>query len=174
MKNHLSKVVLAAAIVAARVICQAQVYSVGGSGSFVPAPHRADEIKVTSYSYTAVDQSSLAEWYVSTNILARQPRWDGFSIETPLSIQKACALALSHVREHFPEIQSWSVKTVRMFNPYPDEGNAYPDVWCYEITLTPRDPQVRAQVEHQASIFATMQIVLLDGTVVPPTVLKKK
>jgi hypothetical protein len=174
MRNRLPQMILTAAAVAAFVICQAQVYSVGGSGSFVPASPRPDEIKITSYTYQAADQTSCVEWYVSTNTLAKQPRWDGLSAEAPLSARKACVLALAHVREHFPEVQSWSVKSVNIRNPHPDQGEAYPDVWCYEITLTPRDPQLRARVERQASVAPTMQIVLFDGTVVPPTVLKRK
>lgn len=184
MKNRFAKVLLPAAVIAASLLrCRAQqVYSIGGmSGSFAPAPHGPDEIRVTSCSCAASNETSCVEWYVSTNLLARQPHWDGFSAEAPLSVRKACALALRPVRKRFPEVQSWSVKSIRMFNPYidghldsPDEEKANQDIWCYEIVLTPRDPQVRESLEQQVSAIAEMQIVLLDGTVVPPRLLKKK
>jgi hypothetical protein len=180
MKNHFAKVILPTAIIATCMSCQAQVYSQGMPGSFVPAPHRPDEIEITSYDYAASNETSCVEWYVSTNILAKQPRWDGLSVEAPLSVRKACALALRPVRERFPEVQSWTVKSVSMFNPYPDdpdhpdEERANQDIWCYEIVLMPRDLQVRARLEQRASAVAEMQIVLLDGTVVPPRLLKKK
>jgi hypothetical protein len=175
MQNHLHGLILTAAVLAARVASQAaNVYSLNGlsADSFLLAPHRPDEIKLTSYGYQAGPQSSFVEWYVSTNALARQPRWDGLSAEAPLSVRKACVLALPSVREHFPEVRSWSVKSLTLCHPYP--GDAYPDVWYYEITFTPRDPESRSRIERQASFCATQQIVLLDGTVVPLTILKKK
>jgi len=180
MKNRFAKVVLPAAIIAARMSCQAQVYSIGLSGSFVPASHRPDEIEITSNDYEASNETARVEWYVSTNLLATQPRWDGLSVEAPLSVRKACALALQPVRKRFPEVQSWSVKSVSLLNPYPDdpdhpaEEKAHQDIWYYQIVLTPRDLQVRARLEQHASAVAEMQIVLLDGTVVPPRLLKKK
>jgi hypothetical protein len=178
MKNLLHRAVFVVSVVAAAAICQAQsnVYSINGLvlGSFLPAPHRSGEVMVSSYTYSeAGSASARAEWYVSTNTLAKQPRWDGFSVEYPLSLRKACALAVQHARERFPEVQSWSLKSACLRNPYPDDGRAYPDVWCYEITLTPRDPEVRTRIEGQTT-FGGMQTVLLDGTVVPVTVLKKK
>jgi hypothetical protein len=178
MKNRLAKVLLPAAIVAARMSCQAQQVYSSSVGSFFPAPqHSPDEISVYSYSFKdSSNETTCVEWDVSTNILARQPRWDGFSVEAPLSIRKACALALRPVRGCFPEVQSWSVNWFIMFNPYRDEPiTAQQDIWCYAITLVPRDPLVRVHLEQQAaSGAAETQIVLLDGTVVQPRVLKKK
>src|SRR5947199_3383628 len=108
MKNLLYGAMLTAAIVAGDVICQAQsnLYTIGlSSSTFVPAAHGADEILVGCYSYEAKDRSSRVEWYVSTNALAKQPRWDGLSAECPLSLRKACALALEHIRQRFPTVQ---------------------------------------------------------------------
>jgi hypothetical protein len=181
MKNHFAKVVLPAAIIAARMSCQAQqVYSQGLADSFVSAAHRPDEIQITSYDYAASNETARVEWYVSTNLLAKQPRWDGLSAEAPLSIRKACVLALQPVHERFPEVQSWVVKSVSLSNPYPDdpdhpaEEKADQNIWYYQIVLTPHDLQVRARLEQRASAVSEMQIVLLDGTVVPPRLLKKK
>ncbi|MCX6924775.1 MAG: hypothetical protein NT154_16405 [Verrucomicrobia bacterium] len=166
MKSSLFKVILVSAVVAACVICRGQVYSVNGK-PVVPPPERPGEIVVTTWGFADDGQ---AIWYASTNTLAKQPPWDGFSAEPPLTIRKACALALPQVRKHYPEIESWSVESVRLCKP---EAKMYPDVWCYEIKLMPRDPKLRARIEHQPSSFATQQIVLLDGTVLP-IVLRKK
>jgi len=187
MKNQLPKGILSAAVVAARVLChgQSNVYSVsipsfaernGLTGSrplqcSSPAPHKANEVMVANYSHAVGSVSSCTEWYVSTNDLARQPRWDGFSKEAPLSIREACALALPHISAQFPEVKSWSVESVSLRNPYPVQGSSYPDIWCYEIIFTPRDPELRKRFEGKATT-CPMQLVLLDGTVVPPRVAK--
>ena len=110
------------------------------------------------------------EWYVSTNALAKQPRWDGLSVEVPLSARKACTLALASVRKRLPQVQVWSVESVLLHKPYSGER----DVWCYQITFTPGGLDARARKEYQAGYYAVTQIVLFDGTVVPQTVLKRK
>ena len=102
-------------------------------------------------------------WPVSTNSLARQPRWDGLSTKPPLSLPKACALALPHVRKQFPEVQAWSIESVFLYKP---EAESFPDVWCYDITFEPRGTDLGKRIKGQD--FAGLhQIVLLDGTVVP-------
>jgi hypothetical protein len=178
MKNLLYGAILTVSIVAGGVICQAQsnVYSINGVSldSFLPAPHRPDEVKIGSCTYGSGAQGSRVEWYVSTNALAKQPRWDGLSAEIPLSARKACALALPHVRERLPHLKSWSVESVLLRRPYLDLRDVFEDVWWYEIHFTPSAPEGRARAEYQAAYYAATQIVLLDGTVVPQTVLKKK
>jgi len=176
MKNPLYRAILTASMLVAGMSCQAQVYSVNGVSpySFLPAPHRPDEIKIWGCSYQSGDQASCVEWYVSTNALAKQPRWDGLTAVVPFSARKACALALPHVLERFPHVKSWSVESVLLRKPYLGELDVYPDVWWYEITFKPRAAEDRAQKEYQAGYCAATQIVLLDGTVVPQTVLKKK
>jgi hypothetical protein len=183
MRARLPKGILSAAVIAARVVChgQSNVYSVSipsfaeRNGLTVsrpprptlPAPHKADELRVASYSHGVGSVSSCTEWYVSTNDLAKQPRWDGFSKEIPLSIGKACALALAHISAQFPEIKSWSVESVSLRNPHPDRVKSYPDIWCYEIIFMPRDPELRKRFEDNATT-CPMQLVLLDGTIVAP------
>jgi hypothetical protein len=77
MKKPIHTGILGAAVVAACMTCQSQVYSQNG---FAPLPHQPDEIcLMTSSSGTNI----YIEWYISTNILAQQPRWDGFSTEAP-------------------------------------------------------------------------------------------
>lgn len=176
VRNLLYRVILTAYILAAGMICQAQVYSINGisPNSFLPATHRPDEIKIWGCSYDMGTNASMAEWDVSTNALAKQPHWDGVTAEVPLSARKACALALSSVRKRFPHVESWLVESVLLRRPGLDEIDVYPDVWWYEITFRPRGADDRAEEEYQAGYCAATQIVLLDGTVVPQTVLKKK
>jgi hypothetical protein len=176
MKTLLNAVILATSIVAAGVVCQAQVYSINGVSpdSFLPAPHRADEIKLWSCTYGSGPQAQSVEWYFSTNALAKQVRWDGFSAEVPMSARRACALALPRVRERLPGVRSWSVESVLLRKPYLGELDLFPEVWYYQITFIPRASEDRGRKDYQADYYAATQIVLLDGTVVPQTVLKKK
>jgi hypothetical protein len=173
-------IVLLTAIIAASAttadFCRGQsnVYSIGGSSSFEPAPHNPDEVMVGSYTYEAASRSYRVEWYVSTNLLAKQPHWDGVSAEAPLSAGKACALALKHARGRFPQVRSWSLKSLSLRNPLYDDTKGYPGVWCYEIILAPRDAEARNRMDQEASYFAGMEIVLLDGTEVPSVKLKKR
>lgn len=178
MKGQLPKGILSASVIATRVLCSAQshVYSasIGDYGErhgltnsplvrTLTVPHKADEVRVASYTHGV---TSFREWYVSTNDLAKQPRWDGFSKEAPLSVREACALALLHISAQIPVIKSWSVRSVCLRNPNPDQAGSYPDVWCYEIIFTPRDPELRKAFDSNDTT-CPMQVVLLDGTVVP-------
>lgn len=178
MKNLLCLAILPIAALGAGLICQAQsnVYSIGGMSpdSFLPAVHRPDEIKLWNSAYGSGLQTSCVEWYVSTNLLAKQPHWDGLSTEVPLSARKACALSLPYVRKAFPRTKSWSVEEVILRKPYLGVSDAYPDVWWYQVTFRPSASEDRDSKDFQRGYYAGIQIVLLDGTVVPQTVLQKK
>ena len=177
MKSLFCRAILAASLLAASVVCQGQhVYSINGisEDSFLPAKHRPNEIKLASCTYGSGAQGARVEWYVSTNALAKQPHWNSLSAEVPLSPRKACVLALPHVRERLPHVQSWSVESILLRKPYLDLIGAFPDVWWYEITFTPSAPADRAGMDYRVGYYAATQIVLLDGTVVPQTTLKKK
>jgi hypothetical protein len=178
MKDLLCRAMLSASMLTGGAICQAQsnVYSINGIAwdTFLPAPHRPDEIEIWSYTYGSGAEASRVEWYVSTNTLAKQPRWDGLSAEVPLSARKACALALLRVRERLPRIQLWTVESVLLRKPYLSGRDAFPDVWWYEITFAPHASEDRSRADYQAGYLATTQLVLLDGTVVPQTALKRK
>jgi len=169
MKTLLKAAMVSASIFTMGAVCQAQVYS-----SFSPGPHRADEIQLWGCSYESGSYSSYAEWYISTNTLAKQVHWDGLSTEVPLSTRKACALALPHVREAIPTIQSWSVDSVLIRRLSMDYIDLFPDVWYYQIIFTPSAPEDRIRADYQANYCAATQIVLMDGTVLPQTVQKKK
>jgi hypothetical protein len=193
MKRRLPKGILTAAVLAARVMCQAQVYS-ESIPSFAErsefsrrlnenlrtnpaavwicalANLAPGEVSVKCYEFGPQTNSYQTIWPVSTNTLARQPRWDGLSIEAPLSIPKACALALPHVSKQYPQVQAWSVESISLYKPEP---MSFPDVWCYDIAFEPRDPDLGKKIKSKdcASLY---QIVLLDGTVVPPRAAKQE
>ncbi len=177
MKSLLHAATLTIAILATGLACRAQnVYSINGvvEGTFLAAKHRPDEIAIWGCRDGSGAQASRVEWYVSTNALAKQPRWDGLSAEVPLSARKACALALPLVRERLPHVRSWAVESILLRKPYLGEPEVYPDVWYYEIHFKPRSPQDPAEKEYDTRHCAATQIVLLDGTVLPQTVLKRK
>lgn len=169
MNTLLSVAMLVASISATSVVCQAQVYS-----SYLPAPHRADEVTLMTFNYSSGPYNTSVEWFVSTNKLIKQFRWDGLSAEVPLSARKACVLALPHVRERISGIQSWSVESVVMERLSLHDCDLFPNVWFYKITFAPRALEDRERADYQTNFCAATQIVLLDGTVLPQTLQKRK
>ncbi len=179
MKGLVYRVALVMVILTAGATSRAQstnVYSVNGvsADTFLPAPHRPNEIVLWSCTYGTGPHAARVEWYVSTNALAKQPRWDGLSTEVPLSARKACTLAMPFVRQRLPHLQSLSVDSVLLRKPYLGERDKFPGVWYYEINFKPSAPEDRARAEFKDGYYATTQIVLLDGTVVPQTVLNRR
>lgn len=171
MKRLIHASLLGAAAMAVCLTSHGGVYSQNGIS---PLPHKPDEICLWTWSYGT---NTFIQWYVSTNILAQQPRWDGFSTESPLNIGQACTLALKHAVAEHPEVQSWAVNEVQLKHPYCVEETAWKtNAWYYYVTLEPRDAKFR----HRLGEFGTwptlysVQMVLLDGTVVPPTIGKPK
>lgn len=156
-------------IAAAGAVCQGQVYGI--DGKLMGSHGHNDELCILTYTYSAGDLSSSVEWYVSTNTLARQPRWDAFSAEPPLSIRSACLLALPQVTNQFPHILSWAVESVSLCNLDSLEGGPYSHVRCYEVVFAPRDPEIRKRLKGNVNFT---QIVLLDGTVLPPRIVKNE
>ena len=170
MKKPVHTGILGAAAIAASLTCQSGVYSIGPP----PLPHQPDEIcLMTSTSGT----NTCTEWYISTNILDQQPRWDGFSTEAPLSTRQACDLALKHAATEHPDVLSWAVDEVWLSHP-PSNHEAIwtSNVWYYSITLKPRDAKFQDHFGTDCTLpkFSCLQMVLLDGTVVPPKTGKRK
>lgn len=178
MKFRLPKRILTAAAIAARMVCNGQqVYSAHvatfaerytlseamrtnpGSVitiSFPTIQYRYDETMIANETVTSGTNSSFVGWIVSTNVLANQPRWDGISNDIPLNISKACALVLPQVRKQFPEVRKWTVQSISLRKAAPD---LFSDVWCYEFIF-----------DGQTNAYWKRTILLLDGTVVPPTI----
>jgi hypothetical protein len=173
MKWRPPKVILTAAAIAARMTCSGQqVYSQSVGSFFVgeinptnivqfPIIHYGnDEVVIADECFTSGTNSSFISsfvaWIVSTNVLANQPRWDGISNNVPLTISKACTLVLPQVRKQFPEVQSWTVKSISLCKPAP---GSFPNLWGYEFIF-----------DEQTNAYAQRAFVLLDGTVVLPTI----
>src|ERR1017187_8646487 len=142
MQRQLHKGILSAAFISALAVCPAHsgVYSqsipsfaerqriltnsITNSSAVMlssHALHGPDEVQVSEYSFAhgIGTNWSYTEWYISTNDLAKQPHWDGFS-EPPLSTREACALALTNISAQFPNIKSWMVVSVWLRNPLGD------------------------------------------------------
>jgi hypothetical protein len=135
----------------------------------VPPP---GAVTIGSMLIGGVHSTSVA-WYVSTNVLSAQPKWDGFTKQPPLSVQSACEIALAPVREKLPQIRTWLVAQVDLRNLFDRTGpdmHSFRNVWCYQITFTPSDPDEKANMEEGGLQFATTQMVLLDGAIVSPSV----
>ena len=49
---------------------------------------------------------------------------------------------------------------------------SYPNVWVYEIEFSPKEEKMREELEDSAGVHGLTQIVLLDGTVISPRVVR--
>jgi len=165
MKKQVSKIILSAALIVARVVCQGQVYSPHG----ISIPHQADEINLSTYGKDVDKDWSLTEWYVSTNILAKQLQWNVLAMEAPLSIHQVCALALTNLAKEYPQVRGWSLETVELRHPCNNGVVPLDDYWYFAVHFKAVDHELENDIG-----FCPMQIVLLDGTVVPPKMVKNK
>jgi hypothetical protein len=177
MKRLPHKGILAVATIAARISCSGQVYSQHiasfeerskaiASTNFITFPcvsYHEDEICITTDSFTSGTNSFIAGWIVSTNTLANQPHWDGISNDIPLSISKACKLALPQFRKQFPDVRAWIVQSISLRKPAPE---SFPNVWCYDIVFEPRE----RDFNFLTNACPKRAILLMDGTLVLPTV----
>ena len=111
------------------------------------------------------------DWYVARSQLDRQPRWDGMSTNAPLSVEKACTIAVADVKKRFPAVGNWLVETVALRNLViggeGDNTYSYPGVWCYEVTFVPADAATRKKFDTEVGDQPLTRVVLLDGTLVP-------
>lgn len=134
---------------------------------------RSNEVQLSSRAQAAARQLRQTEWWVEREAVERQPHWDGLTTDPPLTVQKATARALLEVRRRFPEVQEWLVHTVFLRNLLLVEGKtgsmySYPNTWVYEIEFTPKDEAQREKLQDSADVHGLTQVVLLDGTIVPP------
>jgi len=136
----------------------------------------SNEVRVSSLAQVAGRQLRQTEWWVSREVIKRQPHWDGFSTEPPFSVQKACALALADIRQRFPSVHDWLVETVYLRNLFHGGTTgsmySYPDIWVYEVTFLPADKDTRKKFEDDVGVQALTQVILLDGTLVSPREVK--
>jgi hypothetical protein len=136
-----------------------------------------NDVRIASRASNVGGRISGAEWRVERAVLDRQPRWDGFSSDPPLSVQRACALAFPDVQRRFPELRDWAVHSVHLRNllvaDHPPELFSFPNVWAYEVTFKPKDLTAKERLERDYGDHLLTQVVLLDGTVVPSRELKE-
>ena len=188
MKYKMTKLLCQAALCCITVSCRpsnesgAIIVQREGSSDFKPCqspgPPSSQHVRIASVIGPSGSGSAFVEWYISTNVLAMQPRWNGLTSATPLSPERACGLALTRIHDQFPQVSEWSVESILLLNLYKGGGEgrvfSYPDIWQYQITFMPTDPKVRSQLQRQPTGYAMTQVVLLDGTVVAPTVIRRE
>lgn len=116
------------------------------------------------------------EWHVSPSVLEKQPKWDGTSGEPPLAVGAACSAAFQKVRDRYPDIKDWIVESIRMRNlrrgKEAGKSYSYPNVWYFQITFSPKDERIREKLEGQGLDHECTQVVLMDGTLVTPIIVK--
>ena len=109
-------------------------------------------------------------WFVTTNLLSRQPRWDGKNADVPLSKSNAIAIVLVEVKHQYKEIDAFKVQSVSLWNlSWNKELKPYgccSNVWYYFISTEPIDPRITVELTDSMNGWGLDQIVLLDGTIV--------
>jgi hypothetical protein len=78
---------------------------------------------------------------------------------------------LKHAAAEHPDVQSWAVDQVWLSHPPSNHETIWTsNVWYYSITLKPRDAKFQEYFGNDNTWpqFSSLQMVLLDGTVVPP------
>jgi len=160
MKQTFAGIILGASAIAAQVTCNAGVYSMGNAK---PVPHQPDEVSISSFLFG----NSHAEAYVSTNVLSRQPKWDGMSTNVPLSLERACILAKASMIHQYPNVKSWVVDWITFSEIGSSAPHSYTNVWHYYIHFRCCDSSQKVEFERNPT-NCPYCVVLLDGTVVVP------
>jgi hypothetical protein len=111
------------------------------------------------------------DWFASTNLILRQPRWDGYSNPIPLNPSEASRSALNEVKKFIPEVAEWRVESIYLRNlaTRDDTSDIYSEIWYYQVSLLPSLRQLQERTEAAFGHRLT-QVILLDGTLLPPTI----
>lgn len=141
-----------------------------------PPAVEANEVRVANRSSFVRGQIRQYDWCVARVVMEKQPRWDGLTTEPPLSARKAAALALPNVQRRFPEVKEWLIRNITLRNQQDGDnsgqGNSYLNVWVYEVTFMPKDKKAGEKIGFEAGFVVLTEVVLLDGTVVSPRIVK--
>jgi hypothetical protein len=160
MENKL-KFVLLVILPLAAVILNAQDY---------PSPADTSSIRIqhSTHFYGAKGQNS--DWIITTNILLRQPHWNGLPPGPPLSKSNAVSIALAEAKSHHTDIHDWKVENVLIWNLSWNKKFQNLDycsnVWYYLVSVDPADDQKSVELADSGQDFDLDQIVLMDGTLV--------
>ena len=124
------------------------VITTGGKSFKLPSGAQlgtTNEVHISSRAQVSGGLLHQTEWWVSKEVIERQPHWDGFATEPPLSVPKACALALPDIKQRFPSVHDWLVMTVYIRNQAGvyKSTESHPNIWAYEITFLPADQAMR-------------------------------
>ena len=177
MIRCIAGIVLSASALAAQVTCCAGVYGPPlictsypwptSTVAPMPIPYTADEVKIASSARIWGTTNSLTEWYVSTNVLLRQPKWNVATEAVPLTESKACLLAEGAVSCQYPKISGWKIGAMRRTTASWTGPDTNPTLWVYAIEVIPEDEEQAWVFEHSLT-NQTTHIILKDGTVVAP------
>ena len=172
-KEYVFAVFLGVGVIVALSNCKAQVYSQDGlPPQHQPnVQHQADEVCLYVYGKGVETNCVSTVWYVSTNILFKEPRWNPTAEEVPLGIHQACLLALTNICKEFPKANFWFIESVDLRSAYKEGVLPDGEYWYYAVTFKPQDVRIQKEFEDDMTV-CPMQIVLLNGTVVSPKVVQ--
>ena len=133
-------------------------------------------IYLTSTTTDAGGKRIVARWSATMDILSRQPHWDGYSSNAPMSESYAVSIALAKVKMSHPDIHDFIVASIEIKNLSYYGGRfknlTYcSNVWFYAITITPKDDDETIALTDAGKDCDEIQIVFMDGTVIKPDVL---
>ena len=101
-----------------------------------------------------------------------------FGDRDPLSAREANAIAQREVAKAFPLVKKWSIQVIRLHNlkqvPGSTNGFSNPKIWYYQITVEPELRSDLESIEKEEGNHRLTQVILLDGTIVTPEVIKPK
>jgi hypothetical protein len=134
-----------------------------------------NQVPILRMGETAKEKSIEWVWYVDRDALKRQPRWDGYSSAPPFPIHQAVANTMQQIRKSHPSMAKWKIESIRV-RPVEDtsgkEKNGWMEsVWYYHIQLVPSSQAEYEQWESKGQIAALSRVVLMDGTVLGPTLI---
>jgi hypothetical protein len=136
--------------------------------SLISANSSVISIQHSAHYHGAVSQDS--GWVIATNILARQPHWDGQASSLPLSQSNAISIALEEVKSHYPDIHDWKVENILVWNLSWNKAfknmTCCSNVWYYLISIEPTDDKKGVDLVDSGQDLFLDQIVLMDGTLI--------
>jgi hypothetical protein len=108
---------------------------------------------------------------ISESKAAQQPIWKPDSpLQPPLSIAKACALAKASLRARKLDVGQWQISACTLHRL---PAGRFPDRWYYAIDFYRDKSDGRVIPDARAKDWSQTTVVLMDGSIVEPTVESK-